>query len=347
MIIVLSLAALLWSIGWAIGVPRTVRITMIAWLMIAVVALHIILPDGHPLRENTGREPALWIFIIVAGSIGWGYSNLLSKVRRKASGAPAFGYEAPANAGPFTDTELDRYARHIVLREIGGAGQKALKDASVLVIGAGGLGAPALQYLAAAGVGTIGVIDDDEVANSNLQRQVIHTDARIGMSKAQSAAEAIEALNPYVTVKPYGRKLDAEIAAELVAEYDLVLDGTDNFDTRYLVNEACAQAGIPLISAALTQWEGQISLYDPKNGTPCYRCVFPERPDPSLVPSCAEGGVLGPLPGVLGAMMAVEAVKAITQAGEGLRGRMLIYDALYAETRIIAMKPRAGCPVCG
>lgn len=347
MIIVLSMAAVLWGIGWGMGAPRSVRFTMVALLMIAVIALHIILPDGHPLRENTGREPALWIFIIVAGLLVWGYSYLLSRVRARASGAPSFDYEPPADAGPFTDSELDRYARHIVLREIGGAGQKALKDARVLVVGAGGLGAPALQYLAAAGVGTIGVIDNDTVANSNLQRQVIHTDARIGMSKALSAAQAMSALNPFVTIKPYSRRLDAEIAAELVNDYDLVLDGTDNFDTRYLVNEVCAKAGVPLISAALTQWEGQISVYDPKNGTPCYRCIFPTAPDPSLVPSCAEGGVVGPLPGVLGAMMAVEAVKTLTDAGEGLRGRMLIYDALYAETRTISMKPRADCPVCG
>lgn len=346
MIIVLSMAAALWGIGWAMDAPRSARFAMVALLMIAVIAMHIVLPDGHPLRENTGREPALWIFIIVAGLVVWGYSYVLSQVRAKASGAPSFHYEAPEGGGPFTDTELSRYARHIVLREIGGAGQKALKDASVLVIGAGGLGAPALQYLAAAGVGTIGVIDDDEVDNSNLQRQVIHTDSRIGMAKVHSAAEAMQGLNPFITVKPYSRRLDAQIAAELVAEYDLVLDGSDNFDTRYLVNDVCAKAGVPLIAAALTQWEGQISLYDPKAGTPCYQCVFPERPDPVLVPSCAEGGVLGPLPGVLGAMMAVEAVKAICGAGEGLRGRMLIYDALYAETRTISMKPRTDCPVC-
>ena len=234
-----------------------------------------------------------------------------------------------------------------MLREIGGAGQKALKDARVLVIGAGGLGAPALQYLAAAGVGTIGIIDDDTVDNSNLQRQVIHTRATIGLPKVQSATRAMEALNGDVLVKPYNRRLTPEIAAVLFKDYDLVLDGTDNFDTRYLVNEACANAGIPLIAAALTQWEGQISLYDPAHGTPCYQCVFPERPDPSLVPSCAEGGVLGPLPGVLGSMMAVEAVKAITGAGEGLRGRMLIYDALYGDMRIMKMKPRDGCAICG
>ena len=217
----------------------------------------------------------------------------------------------------------------------------------MLVIGAGGLGAPVLQYLAAAGVGTIGLIDDDLVDNSNLQRQVIHTDARIGMPKVHSAAEAMAALNPFVTVRPYQRRLTDAIAGELFDDYDLVLDGSDNFDTRYLVNRTCAQKGVPLVAAALTQWEGQISLYDPANGTPCYECIFPERPAPGLVPSCAEAGIVGPLPGIVGSMMAVEAIKAITGAGEGLRGRMMIHDALFAETRVLAMKPRADCPVCG
>lgn len=346
MLMVFSMAAALWGIGWAMNAPRSARFVMVGLLLVAVVALHIILPDGHPLRENTGREPALWIFIIAAGFLIWGYSYLLSAVRARASGAPAFGYEELADAGPFSGAELERYARHIVLREIGGAGQKALKDARVLVVGAGGLGAPAIQYLAAAGVGTIGVIDDDIVDNSNLQRQVIHTDTRIGMPKVQSVTEAVAAQNPFVTVQPYNRRLDEAIAAELVADYDLVLDGSDNFETRYLVNRTCVAASVPLIAAALTQWEGQISLYHPEAASPCYECIFPTAPDPALVPSCAEGGVLGPLPGVIGSMMAVEAVKAICDAGEGLRGRMLIYDALYAETRTMAMKPRPDCPVC-
>lgn len=343
MVLVLAMMAALWGIGVGVGLPRAMRAAMVAVLLIAVIGLHLILPDGHPLRENTGGEAALWIFIAAMGFVAFGYSKLISVIKSRANQTQA----PTAPTAPFSDTELNRYARHIVLREIGGAGQKSLKDASVLVVGAGGLGAPALQYLAAAGVGTIGVIDDDTVDNTNLQRQVIHTDARIGMPKVHSAAQAMSALNPYVTIKPYKRSLTPDIAADLVAEYDLVLDGTDNFDTRYLVNATCAAAGIPLISAALTQWEGQISVYDPANGTPCYQCIFPERPDPALVPSCAEGGVLGPLPGVLGAMMAVEAVKAITHAGDGLRGRLLIYDALYAQTRIIGLKPRPDCPVCG
>lgn len=343
MILVLSLMAVVWGVGVGFAAPRSLRIALVAVLLAAVIALHLALPDGHPLRQNTGSDARLWFLILGLGFLVWGYGFLLSVLKSRAR-KPI--QPATTNA-PFSDAELTRYARHIVLREIGGAGQKALKDATVLVIGAGGLGAPALQYLAGAGVGTIGVIDDDTVDQSNLQRQVIHTDARIGLPKVQSAAQAMTALNPYVTVKPYQRRLTPEIAADLIADYDLVLDGTDNFDTRYLVNAACVAAQKPLISAALTQWEGQMSLFDPHHKTPCYQCVFPERPDPALVPSCAEGGVLGPLPGVLGAMMAVEAVKAITGAGEGLRGRLLIYDALYAETRIITIKRRPDCPICG
>ncbi len=246
----------------------------------------------------------------------------------------------------FSAQELNRYARHIMLREIGGPGQKRLKNARVLVIGAGGLGAPALLYLAAAGVGTIGVVDDDTVDNSNLQRQVIHRHQDIGTPKVKSARRAMLGQNPDITVNAYAQRLDEAAAKALFSEYDLVLDGTDNFSTRYMVNQVAVQAKTPLIAAAITQWEGQISLYDPANGTPCFQCVFPEAPAPGLVPTCAEAGVIGPLPGVVGAMMAVEAIKHLTGAGTGLGGQLMIYDALYAETRKIALKPRPDCPVC-
>ncbi|MEY1554579.1 ThiF family adenylyltransferase [Yoonia sp. R2331] len=343
MIMVGAMAAVLWITGMVMGTPRQARWTMIGILMVAVIAGHIVLPDGHPLREATGGDARLWLLILAGGALVWGYGRILGRLRRRAEAR-----DAPApKAGGFSPTELDRYARHIILREVGGPGQKALKEAQVLVVGAGGLGSPALQYLAAAGVGTIGVIDDDVVDNANLQRQVIHVDAAIGAPKVHSAAEAIAAQNPFVTVRPYQRRLTEEIAAELFADYDLILDGSDNFDTRYLVNQVAVAQGKPLIAAALTQWEGQISLYDPKRGGPCYRCLFPQAPDASLVPTCAEAGVIGPLPGVVGSMMAVEAVKQITDAGEGLRGRLLIYDALYAETRVIAAKARADCPDCG
>jgi molybdopterin/thiamine biosynthesis adenylyltransferase len=203
------------------------------------------------------------------------------------------------------------------------------------------------MYLAAAGVGTIGVIDDDEVENANLQRQVIHRDADIGMAKVFSAQAAMEAQNPFVTVQPYHRRLSDENASELFAEYDLILDGTDNFGTRYLANRIAVEQGKPLISGALSQWEGQLSVFDPANGAPCYQCIFPEAPADGLAPSCAEAGVVGPLPGVVGSMMALEAIKLITGAGAALRGEMLIYDGLYGESRKIGLQRRSDCPVCG
>lgn len=349
MVLVLFLCAVLWGIGYLTGAPKAARLQMIGLLYVAVLALHVALPDGHPVRMATGESEDRWLIIGGFIALFFAYRAGLTRLRRRAEATEA---QHDADSGPaqkpsFTESELNRYARHVVLREIGGAGQKALKEARVLVIGAGGLGAPALQYLAAAGVGTIGVIDDDVVENTNLQRQVIHRDASIGTAKVFSAQAEMTAQNPYVTVRPYNRRLTQEIAADLFAEYDIVLDGTDNFDTRYLANQAAVDAGIPLISGALSQWEGQLSVFDPAHDAPCYRCVFDKAPAPGLAPSCAEAGVLGPLPGVIGAMMAVEAVKLITGAGTPLRGQMMIYDALYGENRVLSVKRRADCPVCG
>ncbi len=242
--------------------------------------------------------------------------------------------------------ELERYARHIVLREIGGTGQQKLRNARVLVIGAGGLGSPVLMYLAAAGVGVMGVVDDDIVSLSNLQRQVLHSTESVGMPKVTSAVEAIARINPHVTIEPHQIRITAENAVDIVTNYDLVMDGSDNFDTRYLINEVCVNLNKPLISAAMSQWEGQISLYDPTNGGPCYACVFPQRPADGLAPSCAEAGVMGALAGVMGSMMAGEAIKNITGAGEGLRGQMLIFDALYGETRKFKLTANTDCPIC-
>ncbi|MEM9551503.1 MAG: HesA/MoeB/ThiF family protein [Pseudomonadota bacterium] len=346
MLLVILFAATLWGLATLLRLPRQARLLMIALLFVAVLFLQVALPIGHPLREATGGSPALWL--ILGGFVGlfYAYRWLLDRLRVQARRRDEANLpDKPA--GTFSESELNRYARHIVLRELGGPGQKRLKEARVLVIGAGGLGAPALQYLSAAGVGTLGLIDDDIVENANLQRQVIHTDDRIGMPKVFSAQAAMLAQNPHIIVLPYHRRLTEEIAEELFADYDVILDGTDNFETRYLVNRVAAAAGKPLISGALSQWEGQLSVFDPANGGPCYQCIFPEAPAPELAPSCAEVGVLGPLPGVVGAMMAVEAVKLITGAGTVLRGQMLIYDALYAETRLIALKLRADCPVCG
>ncbi|QGX97345.1 molybdopterin-synthase adenylyltransferase MoeB [Roseovarius faecimaris] len=342
MALVLILMAALWGLGALLGTPRRMRWIMIGVLWAAVVALHLALPEGHALRMATGESAARWLILGGFASLFLAYRAGLRRVRQTAEARQA----PPEPDGPFANAELERYARHIILREIGGPGQKALKEARVLVIGAGGLGSPACLYLAAAGVGTIGVIDDDVVDASNLQRQIIHTDARVNQPKVHSAAKAMQALNPFVAVKTYQRRLSPEIATELFAEYDLILDGTDNFTTRYLANAAAVQAGKPLISGALSQWEGQISVFDPARGTPCYQCIFPEAPAPGLAPSCAEAGVIGPLPGVIGSMMAVEAVKVIAGAGAPLYGEMLIYDALYGETRKLTLKPRADCPIC-
>ena len=342
MVFFLVAAVGLWGFGHLIGAPKSARFMMIGLLYVAVLAATILFPDGHPLHALAGGSTGEWLVLGVLGAAVWGYFRGLKLLRARVRPE-----NQPAEGPKTTSTEIERYARHIVLREIGGQGQKRLKEAKVLVIGAGGLGSPALQYLAAAGVGTIGVIDDDVVANSNLQRQVIHTDGRIGMPKVFSAQKAMEAQNPFVTVRPYNRQVTAEIAEELFRDYDLILDGTDGDETRYVVNRAAVATGRPLIGAALSQWEGQISTYAPKDGGPCYQCVFPKANAPGLAPTCAEGGVLGPLPGVMGAMMAVEAIKEIAGTGEGLKGRMLIYDALWGETRVIRVKRQPDCPVCG
>ena len=325
-------------VGWQRDWPRSKTYAWLAAVWAACLAASWLRRDGAA-AEGWLR---LWIAIGLIGVLAILYGEGVRWLkRRRIEPVPV------AATGSFSPAELDRYARHIILREIGGPGQQRLKAAKVLVVGAGGLGSPVLLYLAAAGVGTIGVIDDDVVEGSNLQRQVIHTDGRIGMPKVFSAEVAMRALNPFIEVRPYHRRLTAEIAVDLVGEYDLVLDGTDDIDTRYLVNRACVAAGVPLISGAITQWEGQVSLFHPAKGAPCYACVFPVKPTPGLVPTCAEAGVAAPLPGVIGGVMAMEAVKWITGAGEGLAGRLMIHDALYGETRMIGVKRRADCEVCG
>lgn len=243
--------------------------------------------------------------------------------------------------------ELERYARHIVLREIGGPGQARLRRARIAMIGAGGLGAPALLYLAAAGVGFVRLIDDDAVSLSNLQRQVIFRTGDIGRAKAEAAAAAAMALNPGCVVESAPERLSAETAARLLADVDLVLDGSDNFATRRAVNRAAVAAGVPLLSGALGQWDGQLALFDPAKGGPCYACVFPKDPGPGLAPSCAEAGIMGALAGVLGAWMAAEAIKHLARAGEPLLGRLLLYDALSSETRTLSVARDPACAICG
>jgi len=247
---------------------------------------------------------------------------------------------------PLSDQELERYARHIVLPEIGGAGQQKLKRARVLVLGAGGLGAPVLHYLAAAGVGTIGIVDDDHVSLSNLQRQVIHGTPDVGKPKVESAAEAITRLNPHVTVEAHSLRMEEHNAVTLISRYDLVVDGSDSFNARYMLADACATARVPLVTAAVGRFDGSITVLVPYESdpdgrpNPSFRDLFPAPPPEGLVPSCAEAGIVGALVGVIGTLEAMEAIKLITGIGEPLIGRLLLYDGLAARFETVVYKSR-------
>lgn len=249
----------------------------------------------------------------------------------------------------FSDDEIRRYARHILLDEVGGAGQARLRAARVLIVGAGGLGSPLALYLAAAGIGTIGIADDDLVELSNLQRQIAHSQARIGTGKAESAAAAMAAINPWVAVVAHPVRVDPRNAAALIAPYDIVCDGTDNFETRYLLADTAWRAGKTLVSAAVLRFEGQLSTFKPHEDPagPCYRCLHPAPPPPGLVPSCSEAGILGAVTGVMGALQATEVVKELTGIGASLSGHLLIWHALDATFRKIRLRKDPACPVCG
>ncbi|MCX7783081.1 MAG: molybdopterin-synthase adenylyltransferase MoeB [Meiothermus sp.] len=246
----------------------------------------------------------------------------------------------------WTKEELDRYARHIVLPGVGGAGQARLKQGSALVVGAGGLGSPVLMYLAAAGVGRLGLVEMDVVSLSNLQRQVLFGTEALGQPKADAAKARLNSLNPHVQVEAYHCKLDSHNALSILAAYDLVIDCNDNLPTRYLVNDACVLLNKPLVYGAIHQFEGQLSVFHDRDG-PCYRCLYPQPPRPGTVPSCAEAGVFGVLPGVIGSLMATEALKLLLGQGETLSGRLLVYNGLEAHFRTIRFPRRADCPVCG
>ncbi len=343
MILVFSMAAALWGIGAAMGAPRQQRFIMLGVLFAALCVIHLTLPDTHPLRLNTGGSLGLWILLAAFGAIGFGYRFVL---RRLVASKEPNEVEPPLDPAKLSDAELDRYARHIVLHDIGGVGQTRLKRARVLVIGAGGLGSPALMYLAASGVGTLGVIDDDTVDVSNFQRQILHQDADLGRPKVASAVDNLTRLNPFVTVRPYHRRLTADIAKDLIADYDLVLDGSDNFETRQTVNAACVALGVPLVAGGLSQWEGTVTVLAQPDG-PCLTCAFPTPPSQRDAASCAETGVFAPLPGVIGSFMAAEAVKLLVKSGTPLAGRMLIYDARDAMTRTLNIPKRPDCPTCG
>ncbi len=250
----------------------------------------------------------------------------------------------------FSKAQLDRYTRHIILPQVGASGQARLLESSVLVVGAGGLGSPALLYLAAAGVGRLGVADYDQVELTNLHRQILHGTPDVGRAKTESAAERLTAINPEVTLELFPERLESDNALDLVSGFDLIVDGSDNFPTRYLLNDAAVLSGVPLVYGAISQFEGQLSVFHAdRDGTlgPCYRCLFPEPPLPGTVPSCAEAGVFGVLPGIIGSLMASEAIKLLLGIGEQLVGRLLHLDALTLETFTITVARNHQCAVCG
>jgi molybdopterin/thiamine biosynthesis adenylyltransferase len=246
----------------------------------------------------------------------------------------------------FSNDQLERYSRHIILKDIGVSGQKRLLESRALIIGAGGLGAPAALYLAAAGVGTIGVADADAVELSNLQRQVIHATPDVGKPKVRSAAEKMRAINPDITVNEYHALVNSENIMELIADYDFIIDGTDNFPAKFLINDACVIARKPFSHAGIIRFQGQLMTYVPGEG-PCYRCVFVNPPPPDAVPTCSQAGVIGAMGGVIGSLQAMEAIKYITRAGRPLTGAMLTYDALAMQFRRVSLPTRRDCAVCG
>ena len=248
-------------------------------------------------------------------------------------------------APQLTPQQVNRYSRHIIMPQIGSRGQRKLMDAKVLVVGAGGLGGPVALYLALAGVGTIGIVDFDVVDLSNLQRQVLHTSETVGIPKVESAIRTLARYNPEVNVVPHEFPINSENAMELIAQYDVVVNGADNFATRYLVNDAAYLSGKPIVDGSILIFDGQLSVYEPGKG--CYRCLFPEPPPPGMVPNCAEAGVLGALTGVIGSLQATETVKLILGIGETLTGRMLLLDGLSMEFRVVRTRRNPACPLCG
>lgn len=322
----------------ALGIPQA--------MLVADPAMH--LPD--PSREILlicqfgGRSLAVAQALASAG-----YAQVASieggTTRWIADGLPLV---KPALDGERADF-LERYSRHLLLPQVGEEGQQKLRAARVLLVGAGGLGSPAAYYLAAAGVGTLRIADDDVVDRSNLQRQILHADARVGMAKVQSAATALGALNPGVQVEAIEARVTADNVERLMQDVDVVIDGADNFATRYLLNDACVRLGKPLVYGAVQQFEGQVSVFDAgrqRGQAPCYRCLFPSPPPPELAPNCAETGVLGVLPGVIGLLQATEAIKLLLGIGDSLAGRLLNFDALSMRFHELRLKPDPSCPVC-
>src|SRR3954471_5263720 len=260
---------------------------------------------------------------------------------------PLIGRPTVDPESSLSQAEVLRYSRHLLLPEVGMTGQRKLKAARVLTIGAGGLGSPLSLYLAAAGVGTIGIVDFDVVDLTNLQRQIVHGTSTLGQPKLQSAEARLTDINPNVRIEKHSTRLSSENALEIMREYDIIVDGSDNFPTRYLVNDASVLLGKPNVYGSIFRFEGQATVFHPKEGGPCYRCLYPEPPPPGLVPSCAEGGVLGVLPGVIGTIQATEAIKLLAGIGEPLINRLMLYDALSMRFRELKLRRNPDCPVCG
>jgi molybdopterin/thiamine biosynthesis adenylyltransferase/rhodanese-related sulfurtransferase len=351
----------------------------------ALRARELLAADDGPLLVDI-RELDEWVEGRIPGAIHIPRGNLESRIEQAAPdksrpillycaqgnrsvfGAKSLdelGYESVVSlAGGYVDwkrngfdTELprsldgekrQRYSRHLLIPEVGEEGQMKLLDSRVLLLGAGGLGSPAALYLAAAGVGRLGIVDDDKVDASNLQRQVLHSTGRLGEWKAESARQTLRELNPDVEVVPYRERLTSENVERILADgWDVIVDGADNFPTRYLINDAAVWHGIPLVHGSIYRFEGQITVFDTKAGGPCYRCLFPLPPPPELAPSCAEGGVLGVLPGIVGSLQASEALKLCLGVGESLSGRLLLFDALATEFSEVKLRKDPACPVCG
>ena len=339
---VLSFLVLVWLIAKHFGVSQNLRAVSVFMILIFIFGTLFIIPETNSFSIVMGGW-APWATISFLFCITFLFRLFIDVLRNKSKDVYLSDVK---EADVFSNHELERYSRHILLKELGGLGQRRIKDSSVLIIGAGGLGAPVIQYLAASGVGTIGIIDDDKVSLSNLQRQVIYPAKQVGEQKVFSAADAIYQLNSNVNVRPYNRRLNSEIAEEIFSEYDVVVDGTDNFETRYISNSAAVITKKYLVSGALSQWEGQVSVFAPHKGGPCYACVFPSPPKVGLALTCSEGGVFSPLPGVIGSVMAVETLKILSHSGNTLLGQLFIYDGLKGESRKIKINPSKKCPIC-
>jgi len=326
------------------------------WAALGVAPGAVLIPRGALEREALRALPDKGRTVLVycqMGARSFHAAQTLARLGYKDVRNIAGGFDAWMAAGlpvsraedGLSDGERRRYARHLVIPEVGTEGQKRLKDARVLLVGAGGLGSPAAVYLACAGVGTLGIVDFDEVDESNLQRQILHTPARVGMRKVESAKRTLQEMNPLVNVEAFDARLTSENADAIVPKFDIVVDGADNFPTRYLINDACVKHGKPNVHGSVFRFEGQASVF--KRGlSPCYRCLYPEPPPPEMTQSCADAGVLGVLPGVIGLLQAVETIKLILKQGDPLYGRLLVYDALAATFRELKVRANPDCQWC-